>query len=875
LHPRHHASRPLAKGLSLALALAPACRCGSPEDEAPTPEQEPEAAVLEDVEWAGCHSVWLEADPVCVFDPGRPLRLWLTRPDPAAATIAIDGQPWPAEIYLVEGMEGFGLELEPPVGARQLAVELTEPRMRWSLSLRASSDGAAPAGVPTSHDVDDALGRAYEAGLAGDHREALRLLAAVEDLAARYPEGRADLETYRGVLRWWQGRYHEAAMSLRRGVAFAIELRDAELAGEALHVYAGILAELGYTDAAAHWASEVLAAARSEPEQAPCVVVAKHLSTVGYIELLLARQRGSAPVDAPPLLEQALARVGPEGTCPDPPSVPAILLSLADAALDRRDPTAALAALARVDYGSVPTSDERLRLCDAELRALASAGRPFAELSEPLARLDEAVATAGTTEGRWRLASRRGDVLVLRGQREAAVAAYRQAEAEAQRLAELAAVGVGRDAAVTSHGESTERLVELLVELGRPDDALCVAREAQARRIQAVGRRPATPEQGDALDRAIDDYETARRALDSAMSQARWLPRKELEQLRLDVARSEERRAEIANEILHAQSTWQPSCEQLVPRATEELLLGLYPAREGWRILVQGDEGTHTRWLAGGPEHALDDPELGAELLAPFHEDLQTARRVRVLASGRAQAVDVHLLSWNGAMLIEQRAVAYGAELPRRTTSAPAHADRHVALLVADPTRTLRSVPEEVGAATAWMTAHGWTLNAPSPEHADRERVLEGLERASFFYFSGHGEHDVGAARARALPPYAGGTRDWPARLRLTPPTVLEVQDVLMLPSAPRHVALLGCETGVPGSGGGGMSLALAFLVAGAEAVVATPVAVADAVGSTTGLELLEEVSGSGVDLVTGLQRAQASMLRRSEAVGRYRVWVR
>src|SRR4029079_10204457 len=119
---------------------------------------------------------------------------------------------------------------------------------------------------------------------------------------------------------------------------------------------------------------------------------------------------------------------------------------------------------------------------------------------------------------------------------------------------------------------------------------------------------------------------------------------------------------------------------------------------------------------------------------------------------------------------------------------------------VADPTRTLRSVPEEVAAATVWMTARGWTLDAPSPEEANRGRVLEGLARASFFYFSGHGEHDVGVARARALPPYAGGTRDWPARLRLAPPMVLEVQDVLLLPSAPRHVALLGCETGVPGS---------------------------------------------------------------------------
>jgi hypothetical protein len=173
------------------------------------------------------------------------------------------------------------------------------------------------------------------------------------------------------------------------------------------------------------------------------------------------------------------------------------------------------------------------------------------------------------------------------------------------------------------------------------------------------------------------------------------------------------------------------------------------------------------------------------------------------------------------------------------------------------------------------MLLRGWTVDAPPPAEADRARIREGLARASFFYYAGHAHHDVGAAEWGLLPPYAGGTDAWPAQLTLRPPARLEIQDILMLEHVPRHVALIGCETGVPAHMGGGMSLALAFLVAGAEEVVATPVETADEVALATGLRLLQGISAEGVSLAGGLQRAQAHMLRSGEEVGRYRVWVR
>lgn len=856
--------------IPLGLALACGAEAEPVEREVPRQSDRDVDAL---VAYAGCKRVWLEARPRCLFEPETPLRLWIDEPRGSEVVVRVDDEPWPIEEHVVEGMEGFGLALRLPSGAERMTVELPRAGATWSLPLRAwSKESLPPQGVATSRDVDIGFHRAFRAAAEGRHLEAQRMLDELEALAVRYPKGRADLAYFRGLVYWWQNRYHDAATTLADGVAFAIRLNDRELITDAIHLYAGVLAELGYWDAAIAWSDEVLELVRVEPELMTCGNLAKNLSTLGYAHLRLARHRGESPTRARELLEQALAKVEPDAECPEPSSVPPIKLSLADAALDRGEPTDALAVLGTVDIDAAPTVDVRLRLRDAELRALDGAGRPIEELERSLARLEQEVADAELPEGRWRLALRRGDLLVRRERLADAVVEYRKAEAEAQRIAELAAVGVARESAVALHGESTARLVGTLAALGRADEALCAAREAQARRIQGVGRASLTADQRALVEQAIEQYQQATRELDQARAEERRLTRDERDALRLEVERNEDVLATLANTILREQSAWRPTCEDLVPRRADELLLGLFPAGRDWFVFVQDDTGTTVRTLEGGPTHGLGDPALAAELLDSQGDRLAAAGSVRVLASGRAQELDVHLLPWRGAPLIEHAPVTYGAELPSRSTRPPA---APMALLVADPTETLRKANDEVRAAAEWMTARGWTLDVPTPEQADRTRVLDGLSKASFFYFAGHGVHEPGTAPTRSLPPYAGGSEGWPAHLRLGSSTKLEIHDILMLPSAPEHVALLGCETGVPGSVGGGMSLALAFLVAGADQVVATPVVTSDASALATSLGLLDGMSGRDIDLAEGLRHAQIELLRRGEDVGRYRVWVR
>ncbi len=821
------------------------------------------------VRYAGCVDVWLEPKPRCVFDPARELSLWLDDADPSQIAVRLDGKPWAHEALLVEELSGVRLRGKLPAEAERLELTI-EGLAPWSLFLVAKERAAdPPSGTSTSTDVDLALAEAFQAAMGGRHQEALDLLDAVEANAARYPRGIAMHATYRGIVLWRQGRFYDAAGSLREGVVFALELGDQELEGDSLPMYAVVLAELGYLDAAIHWAT----AFHASLQRFPCEARGPLLSTLGWIHLVSALQDGRPLTTARALLDEGSSLVSPGGECPEPTAVPGLSLSLALVDLHEGRAADARARLLGIDE-SQATRDQLLRIRDAHVQTLLALGDPVAA-ANALAQLVEAVTYDDTPEGRWRLALREGDLFALQGRAEQAVAAYRRAEQHSLEIIKLAAAGVGRETAALLHAQSTEGLVSQLVALGRPEAALCAAREAQARRIQAVGGTSDDPTAREAIARAGAAYAEARWAVDEELRKRERSSRKERERLLAAAARSEQALAEAADALLAQRSTWRPTCEELVPRRPTELLLGLYPFQRGWMVLVQDDQGTDARWIAGGPTHALTDPRLGQELLDPLGERLAAAKVVRVLASEWAQDIDVHLLEWNSVPLVEHVPVVYGAELPQRTEAPedPHRAKR--ALLVQDPTETLLAPEAEVAVIRSELERLGWEIDAPPAALADRQDLRDGLLQAGFFYYAGHAEHDVDRSQSLSLPPYAGGTRAWPARLRLVPPTTFEIQDILALDSVPAKIALIGCQTGVPGRVGGGMSLALAFLVAGAEEVVATPEVTADAIGSATGEGLVAGISRDGVSLVDGLQRAQRGLLQRHEPVGRYRVWVR
>lgn len=804
-----------------------------------------------------CTELWLDEHVRCVFGPDRPLHLWIDDERSADVEIIVDGRvmkgPEP-ERSDVAGIRGFGIEVLLPVDASLLEVRMRgSSAVPWSLPMVLEGSEPRPPGVPTSIEVSEAFSKVYYECLLGDYRAAARTLEEIEPFAQRFPKGRADLSTFRGIVQWYQRRLHDSAWSLREGVVFATKFEDEVLFEESVPMYAATLAELGYLEAAELWAKRAVKVLHP-----PCEDAAKLRSTLGWVGVMKALLRGQAPPETRAWLEEGLSLV--ETECPSDDILPGLVLSLASLDLHEGNPSDALSRLEKVDYARVTNHDEELRLRDGRVQALLALRR-HEEAEVALAELQEVVQRGGGIEGRWRLALRRGDLHRARGRAEGAVVAYREAEGEVTKLMAVSALGVGRQTAAFMHLQSNQRLVSLLAEQGHLDQAFCAARESQARRLSGPSGFPRRE-----IHTGIERYLAVSGALDRLYCAFRRGTVSEREGLGMQITELERERDDLVQKALAGQIS-APACDELTPRSTDELLLGLYPFGREWLVFVQDRHGTEAFHLAPS-ERAL---EL---LLERIGDRIADARRVRVLASGEAQEVDVHLLPWRGAALVQHVPVVYGAELPRPHKAAAVAGDRPRALIVADPTGTLPMAIPETGLVRVVLTALDWTIDAPDPSAVDDAVMRQGLPAASLLYYAGHGEHEAGSDQVGMLPPYAGGTKAWPSRLALAPPTVFETHEIQMLDAVPQHVALIGCETGVPDYLGG-TSLALAFLLAGADEVVATPDETDDLVGARTGVRLLLGASTSGIDLARGLQLAQKELLELGMDIGRYRVWVR
>lgn len=803
-----------------------------------------------------CEELWLEARVRCVFSPDRPLQLWIDDERSADVEVLVDGRVItglrPEQSDVVD-IRGFGLEVRLPVDAALLEVRVRGSSMDpWSLPLVLKGSEARHPGVLTSIDVSAAFSKVYYECLLGDYQAAERTLEEIEPFALRFPKGRADLMTFRGIVQWHRRKLHDAASSLRDGVMFATKLDDAVLFEESAPLYAATLAELGYLEGAEYWAKRAVGILHP-----PCEDAARLRSTLGWVGVMQAQLRGHAPPETRQWLQEGLSLVATD--CPSNDILPGLLLSMALLDLHEGKPSDALSRLLKIEYARVTHRDEEVRLRDARVQALVALRR-LEEADVALAELRQAVERGGGPEGRWRLALRRGDLHHARGWADDAMAAYREAEGEVPKLMAISALGLGRQTAAFLHRQSHQRLVSSLVEQGRLDQAFCVAREAQARRLSSsngLQRRE--------LQAVINRYLSISEALDRRYDEFRRGTVSEREDLAAQIADIERERNELLESELAADVS-APTCEDLMAHSADELLLGLYPAGRDWLVFVQDRRGT-AAFRIEPRERALE------EILERVGDRIADARRVRVLASGEAQEVDVHLLRWRGAALVQHVPVVYGAELPRTKAVAWVPGGHPRTLIVADPTGTLPMALPEVRVVGNVLRALGWAIDAPDPIDIDDALVRERLPAASLFYYAGHGEHDAGGARAGMLPPYAGGTKAWPSHLSLVPPAVFDTHEIQLLDAVPDHVALIGCETGVPDYLGG-TSLALAFLQAGAEEVVATPDETDDLVGARTGVRLLFGASTGGIDLARGLQRAQKDLLERGMAVGRYRVWV-
>lgn len=856
------------------------------------------------VEWGGCVEVrWQDEAPRCLVGEATVVRLWIEDPRHEPLEVAVDGVVVPAERYAIDGEPGGGLRVSVPAGAGELVVRAAG-EATWSLALGAATSEPLPAELQRAQAeigraigkrdaagagraaerafalalADGRLSQAVDVGLAVafelgrrrlDARVAEGLLHTVEAAAQRYPKGRGDLAAYRGLHRWWRGATQDAAESLRDAARVAVRLEDTALAADTTPMYAETLAQLGYFEDARRWARQAVAIVR---ERNPCEL-GSALRTVGWVNLRL-RQRGRPHDDPTPFLEEALRVFGPAGPCARPDKLGGARLSLTLLALDDGRLDDAAAWLGAIDRAAL-TLDERVHVDDIDVRLRLAQGdvdgaeRAYAQLAQSAERVD-------TADARWRLHTRRGRLRERHGDDAGAIEAHRMAEVELDGIVRLQAVGIGRGELADRHHESTAALVSLLVARGELDEAWCMVRQDQARRrTAAVAPSVLSAAARAELDETIRRYRQHRLEADTLEAEAHGLPRDEAEAAMLAAARSRDQARALAHVLAKAlgQGSPHPRCTELSAPGPGELLLGLYPRERDWLVLASdGDVGTSVA-VVTAPVRDAGPEALARAVLEPVASRLATASRVRVLAHREAQRVDVHALPWQGEPLGARLPVSYGVELPVRDEPAERG---HRALLVADPTDTLEAAQAEVARANEQLRAAGWSTVVISRSHAPAPGTVS-LAGYDLFHYAGHAEASVRPDRG-GWPPYPGGEAGWAAFLELGPAGRLTVHDVTTTRPAPRAAVLAGCRTGALELDSGQTSLALAFLVAGAEQVIASAEAVEDARGARFAQGLYAALGrdpGAALDLARAMQQAERELWAAGEEPAGYRVWVR
>jgi CHAT domain-containing protein len=156
--------------------------------------------------------------------------------------------------------------------------------------------------------------------------------------------------------------------------------------------------------------------------------------------------------------------------------------------------------------------------------------------------------------------------------------------------------------------------------------------------------------------------------------------------------------------------------------------------------------------------------------------------------------------------------VVYGVDLPGRGRGPDAIPPVPRALVVADPGGNLQAAREEAGAVVqALGSGGGWRVDRLEGGAATHRAVREALAAPDLglAHYAGHGSF--------------GGRDGVESGLPLADHERLSIADVLALPRAPKRLILSGCETArtAADARAEGLGLAQAFIVAGAEVVVA------------------------------------------------------
>lgn len=541
-----------------------------------------------------------------------------------------------------------------------------------------------------------------------------------------------------------------------------------------------------------------------------------------------------------------------EGTCVSPEDLPNLRLNRALAALHAREPEEARRHLERAKVD--PEAFPRLALWQLDVEARISLAEGKAEraldLYDDLRRRAE---LSSSPEAAWRAAFGRAAALAGLGRTGDALEACAGAESLLDRESLLVPMHAGRERFIGQRENATRFYLDLLLRAGREGEALDVTRRAAARalrRLRVSARIADLGADRDRWERAVDSYRDTRNEIEELAARIwKGLPGDEEERLMEEIEQQHRELRGLLDRLATAAEDPTPDSRELAPPARKTVLLAYHPLPLGWAAFAADEEGVTALRVEAAAENPPEE-EFSSLLLEPFAEKIRGAEEVQVIPYGSLRAVDFHALPFAGGLLLDHAPVVYRLDLPALPMEAPPTSRE--ALVVAGP-GLLEALAEGREVRNALESRSGaWQVEYLAGDEASAPGVRRRLGDVALLHLASHADFDE-------------DSRGWDSHVKLAGGGRLSVDDILASPRVPRWVVLSGCETGrddrtapLPSIG-----LAQAFLVAGAESVVAVTEKVSDADAAALSAALYRHWDAS-TTLAAALRKAQLE--RRDQA---------
>ena len=629
----------------------------------------------------------------------------------------------------------------------------------------------------------------------------------------RVPEIRARAEYYSGVLAQARGDVQGALVRFRTASVLYRRLGLASDELEARHQLAVTLGQL-HRDAEALTEQEALVARAAEVPNCLLSLSWQNLSWM----LLTQSESGSEE-----RLAVALASAEESiESCPDPLSRRNQALNRVLYALRRRDDADAEARLRALDADEAGRNGRFATwqaLYWGDLYLLREKGDDALAAYDLAERLAETLALTDCI-----YLARLGRARALAQRRDArALSAYVAAEEAAEGFVRWTPFGQGQQLTALRAQSSARELLTLLLELGRPPEALAAAERALQRTWAASFRTgriaslsPATRQR---WDRAVSEYRELRQQFERQARDDWKLSFEGLAALRL--TRSLERqRLEAALSSAYALLSKEANATPEPGVAGDDAQLLVAAGSDAWWAFLSRQGSVRVELvsrftsskLSRAPSLELGEVAAGlARVLEGFgREGLLEAPLLRVTLPPELQALDVHALQVDGRALVDWLPVGYSFELGAGVDWEARGMGRSSLLVFGDPNADLPRANAEARRVAQLLPDAKLLLS----DQVSFQSVENQLPNARLLHFAGHAQ--------------SGGIDGLNGALRLSHGQQLSVADVLVSERTPEFVVLSACASSVSPEPGGGISIGQAFLVAGSRAVLGASRAISD-----------------------------------------------